>query len=146
MKRLDEIPKKSLFEVPDGYFEELPGVIQARVAIPIAIGTEPEVTWGRLALRYALPVIVLAAAAIFIINREPVRSPEEVIASLESEQLVAYLEETDVNIEDLLEAIPLDGTEVDMLEVDALDNFGFDGFDEGDIDELVDDFDSVQTD
>jgi hypothetical protein len=146
MKRLDEIPKKSLFEVPDGYFEELPGVIQARVAIPIAIGTEPEAAWGRLALRYALPVIALAAAAIFIINREPVRSPEEVIASLESEQLVAYLEETDVNIEDLLEAIPLDGTEVDMLEVDALDNFGFDGFDEGDIDELVDDFDSVQTD
>lgn len=142
MKRLDEIPKKSLFEVPEGYFEKLPGVIQARVAIPTAAG----MAWGRLALRYALPVLVLAAAALFIINREPVRSPEEVIASLESEQLVAYLEETDLNIEDLLESIPLDGSEVDMLEVDALDNFGFDGFDEGNIDELVDEIDSIETD
>ncbi len=143
MKRLDEIPKKSLFEVPEGYFEKLPGVIQARVAIPTAVG----MAWGRLALRYALPVLVLAAAALFIINREPgAEGPEEVIASLESEQLVAYLEETDLNIEDLLESIPLDGTEVDMLEVDALDNFGFDGFDEGNIDELVDEIDSIETD
>lgn len=138
MKRLDEIPKKSLFEAPEGYFEKLPGRIQARIAKP-----EPEVAWGKLVLRYALPVVIIAAAAIFIVNREPVRSPEEVIASLESEQLVAYLEETDLNIDDLLESIPLDGAEVDMLEVDALDDFGFDGFDEGNIEELVDEFDSL---
>jgi hypothetical protein len=146
MKRLDEIPKKSLFEAPEGYFEKLPGRIQAR--IPIAIGTkpEPEVAWGRLVLRYTLPVVIIATAVIFVINREPIRSPEEVIATLESEQLVAYLEETDLNVDDLLDAIPLDGAEVDMLEVDALDDFGFDGFDEGNIEAFVDEFDSLQTD
>lgn len=141
MKRLDEIPKKMLFKVPEGYFETLPGRIQARVSKPEPVPAVMGMAWGRLGLRYALPVLMIAAAAIFVINLEPARSPEEVIASLESEQLVAYLQESDLNIDDLLEAIPLDGSEVDMLEVDALEDFGFD---EANVDELVDEFDSLK--
>src|SRR5262245_47998646 len=136
MKRLDEIPKKSLFEAPEGYFERLPGRIQDRLSKPQAEGAEA--AWGRLALRYALPVVILASAALFVLTREPAGSPEEVIASLETEELVAYLQETDVNIEDLLESIPLDGAEVDVLEADALGDFGLD---DDAVDALVDEFD-----
>lgn len=138
MIRLDDIPKKSLFEAPDGYFEKLPGRIQARIAKP-----EPAPAWGTLALKYALPVLALAAASIFVLTNRPGMTPEEVIAGVESEQLVAYLAETDVNTDDLLEATPLDETEVESLQLDALGDMFFD---DTVVDELgtIEEFDTVQ--
>ena len=38
MKKLEEIPKKEVFKVPEGYFENLPGIIQARVAQQNKVG------------------------------------------------------------------------------------------------------------
>lgn len=135
MKRLDEIPKKVLFEVPEGYFDKLPGRIQARIAKP-----EPAAAWGKLALRYALPVLVLGAAAVFFLTNRPVLSPEQVIASIESEQLVAYLEDSEVNTDDLLDVISLEPAEVESIELDALGDYLID---ESTVDEWVD-YDSVR--
>jgi hypothetical protein len=118
MKRLDEIPKKTLFEVPDGYFEKLPGRIQARVSQP-----EPSPAWGSLALRYALPVVVIGVVAAVLFTRTPEMSPEQVIAGIESEQLVAYLDDLEVNTDDLLDAVPLDAEEIESLELDALGEY-----------------------
>lgn len=115
MIRLDDIPKKSLFEAPEGYFDKLPERIRYRMANP-----EPTPAWGTLALKYALPVLALAAASIFVLTNRGNLSAEEIIAGIESEQLVAYLAETDVNTDDLLEAAPLDATEAESLQLDAL--------------------------
>lgn len=121
MKRLDEIPKKTLFEVPEGYFEKLPGRIQSRISQP-----EPAPAWGRMALRYALPVALIGiAAVVFLVNR-PALSPEEVIAGIESEQLVAYLEDSEINTDELLNGITLDTDELEMLELDALGDMELD--------------------
>lgn len=117
MKRLDEIPKKTLFQVPEGYFEKLPGRIQDRISRPERSLEVPAL--GKLALRYALPVVILGAAALFLVNK-PELSPEEVIASIESEQLVAYLQDSELNTEDLLENVNLDADEIINLEIDAL--------------------------
>jgi hypothetical protein len=136
MKRLDEIPKKVPFEVPEGYFDKLPGRIQARIAKP-----EPEVVWGKFALRYALPVLVMGAAAVFFLTNRPALSPEEVIASIESEQLVAYLGDSEVNTDDILDVISLEPTEVESIELDALGDFQID---ETTADEWVDGYDSVR--
>ena len=51
MKKLEDIPKKEIFDVPDGYFEKLPGKIQARISGSVPF-TEPKVklsTWAGLA-------------------------------------------------------------------------------------------------
>lgn len=136
MKRLDEIPKKSLFEVPEGYFDSLPGRIQARITKP-----EPEVAWGKLTLRYALPALVLAAAALFVITNRPALSPEEVIAGIESEQLVAYLEDAELNTDELLETITLEPGELESIEMDALGDFVMD---ETTAEEWMDGYDSVR--
>ena len=137
MIRLDDIPKKSLFEAPEGYFEKLPGRIQTRIAVP-----EPEPAWGRLALRYALPVVLLAAAAVFVLTNRGTLSPEDLLAQVDSEQLVAYLDETDLNSDDLLEAVPLDEAEAESLEADALGDLVIDDevFDEV---ERMEEFDTV---
>ena len=136
MKRLDEIPKKTLFEAPEGYFEKLPSRIQARIAKP-----EPAAAWGKLALRYAIPVAVLGAAAIFFLTSRPSLSPEEVIASIDSEQLVAYLQDSEVNTDDLLDVIALEPAEVESIEMNALGDFIVDDVT---VDEWVDGYDSVR--
>lgn len=139
MKRLEDIPKKTLFEVPEGYFDKLPGVIQARVA-----SQQPEPAWSgysRMAIRFALPVVVIGAAVVFFLNDRTSVSTEDMLASIESEQLVAYLEETEVNTDDLLEFAPLEAEEVQALEEDA---FGEYVLKEIDLVELENEFDTTR--
>jgi len=56
--RLEDIPKEQLFQVPDNYFDELPGKIQKRII------AQKQKAWYALpvwqgALRYALPAMAL---------------------------------------------------------------------------------------
>ena len=68
MKKLEDIPKKNVFEVPDGYFDRLPGIIQARVS-----QEKPSFVWYSwpVALRYALPVLLMMAVGIFWYTSNP---------------------------------------------------------------------------
>ena len=95
MKKLDEIPKKNIFKVPEGYFEKLPTVIQSRVA------GEAHATagwsWG-LTLKLALPVVVFALAGIFWLRSGPERPPVDVTAELAAiapEDLQRYIDQTE---------------------------------------------------
>jgi hypothetical protein len=119
MKKLEDIPKTNIYEVPEGYFDRLPGIIQSRVAQekPASIWTP---VW-RVSLRYALPVLVIAAAAFWYLAPATNQSPEDILASVESSQLVAYLSDSDVSSEDLLEIAPLDADDAAELEGNAFD-------------------------
>ncbi len=123
MKKLEEIPKKSVFEVPEGYFDRLPGIIQARVA-PIAIGAKREPQWVlyfRFGLKYALPVLFVGVASFFFLNNPQTLSAEELIASVDSAHLVAYLEDSDLNSDDLLEIVPLNQEEAEAIQGSSID-------------------------
>lgn len=127
MKKLEDIPKKDLFEAPEGYFDRLPGVIQARIAEKSSTPSWlPSLRFG---LRYALPALMIAMAAIFYLNRPAMQSTEELIASIDSVDLAAYLDESEVTTEDLLEAIPLDYTEADAIQDETNDEIDADEFD-----------------
>ena len=132
MKRLEDIPKKTLFEVPEGYFEKLPGIIQARVA-----AKEPARAWGTLALRYAMPTVALIAVAVFFWQGPTPSSTEDLLASIDSEQLVAYLQESELNADDLLESIALDPDEINAIEEGAMEDIDMDDVD---IEELESEF------
>lgn len=119
MKKLEDIPKGKVFEVPEGYFDRLPGVIQARV-----VEVKPERAWSpflRYGLKYALPVMAITVAALFYRNDSGTLSTEELIASVDSAALVAYLGETDMSSDDLLEVIPLDNEEADAIQENLMD-------------------------
>ena len=115
MKKLEDIPKKEVFKVPEGYFENLPSIIQSRVA-----GQKKENAFFpgfSLALRYALPVVVLGVIGYFWLGPETQQtSAESILATIETEDLVAYLNETDLTTEELLESVELDANDVDELE------------------------------
>ena len=134
MKKLEDIPKKEVFDVPEGYFEKLSGMIQSRVSKPSAIA-RPIWVYG---LRYALPAVILLAVAIFWFDRPADdRSPEGMLASIQTDELVAYLNDTDVTTDELLEQLHLDGTDASEIESDVYDlNISAD-----DLDTILDDID-----
>lgn len=102
MKKLEDIPKKNIFQVPEGYFDELPGRVQARIP---AGNVNRATSWSwTTALRYALPSLVAVAlfAGWWLKNDAPEEDAEAILASIETEQLAAYLEEYELIGDDLI--------------------------------------------
>lgn len=125
MKKLEDIPKKTIFEVPEGYFDKLPGVIQSRIAEKSPV--REQASYFALSLRYALPAIVLIAASVFVYqtyyNNQP-SDVESILASVDSQDLVDYLDEDEVSIEDILEdvnAAEINPDELNTMELDFSD-------------------------
>jgi hypothetical protein len=109
--KLEDIPKKEIFTAPDGYFDMLPGVIQARVAKQSRF-TRP--VW-QYSLRYALPAVVLVAAGILWYTRQT--SAQDMLAGITTEELVRYLEESEtLSTDELLDTNLLDADDVQSIE------------------------------
>ncbi|MGE0773170.1 MAG: hypothetical protein AB7K37_15780 [Cyclobacteriaceae bacterium] len=140
MRKLDEIEKKSIFEVPEGYFDKLPGMIQSRIE-----ATKPQpvcVPYYRLALRYALPVaaVVFAVLVIFRNGDDLSASPEELLSSVSTEELAIYLTESGVSTEMLLEEVDFD--EADLLELSPGSMLLPDDLGDENLDDLLEEFDT----
>jgi hypothetical protein len=117
MKKLEDIPKKNIFEVPEGYFDRLPGVIQARVA-------KPEVTpwyWSPV-VKFALPLVLVAVGLFWFVNRSN-QSIEQQLAGIQTEQLIAYLEDSDLNVEELTESVTWSDSDLEELEEKVYSSF-----------------------
>jgi hypothetical protein len=115
MRKLEDIPKKQNFEVPDGYFEKLPGIIQSRV-----MQRHKGRSWGfdhRFALRFAVPLVILLMIGVLWYSRSHVdKSVENILASVQTEDLITYLSESDFTTEELLEDVELNSQ--DALEIE----------------------------
>lgn len=115
MKKLEDIPKKIIYQVPDGYFDKLPGVVQARIS-----GKEKKVFdtgWG-LSLKYALPVLLIMAFGIFWLQRDQA-GVEERLSMINEAQIELYLEEADISSEELTESTTWSEEEINALEEDV---------------------------
>lgn len=115
MKKLENIPKKEIFSVPDGYFDTLPGKIQARISKETPAHAQGFVF--RYKLQYVLPVVVLLAAGIYwFAGTNETSDPETLLASVHTEALMAYLSESDLTTEDILETIEFNTADLDAIE------------------------------
>ncbi len=114
MKKLEDIPKKEVFNVPDGYFDKLPGIIQARVTT--SSQSETKAAWS-FTLRYALPTVVLLAIGFFWFNQShKVVDAEQLLSSIQTEDLVAYLSDSDMTTEELLADAQLSDEDANEIE------------------------------
>ncbi len=116
MKKLEDIPKKRAFQAPDGYFDSLPARIRSRID-----AGKPEVRpvfFLRYRLQYALPAILLLAVGLLWFAQPP-DSVAETLATIETEQLVAYLEDTGISTEELLNHLEFSPGEVEEIETEA---------------------------
>jgi hypothetical protein len=119
MKKLEDIPKNNPFSVPDGYFDKLPGVIQAR----IAEGAEKQaLPYFRYALQYALPVIALIIVAVLYFTPKETESYNDILATVSTEQLAAYLADSEITTDDILESGELDEESAEAIEAEVYFN------------------------
>lgn len=120
MKKLDDIPKHNPFSVPDGYFDKLPGVIQARISQPAA--EKQARPYFRYALQYALPVIALIIVAVVYFTPKETESYNDILATVSTEQLAAYLADSDITTDDILEFSELDEESAEAIEAEVYFN------------------------
>lgn len=92
MKKLEDIPKKDIHQVPDGYFDKLPGIIQARLSNE----TPQRNVFASPVWQYAAIAVIVGFVAlgyVFTRNNDPSLTPEELLASIETAELEAYLQD-----------------------------------------------------
>jgi len=119
--KIDDINKKNIHKVPEGYFDQLPQQIQARIAEQNATKKQ---FWLAYNLKYAIPIVLLlVVVAISIFNLSNESSPEELLAEVSTEELILYLEDSDMTTEELIEAIDYESIEIEFdNETDIIDN------------------------
>ncbi len=110
MKKLEDISKENIFKVPDGYFEKLPGIIQARMAKP-----QPRV-WYIPSFKFALPAIAIVIALTVWFTTGQQKSLNDQLNDIQTEQLMAYLEDSNISTDLLAEEISW--SEVDLNELE----------------------------
>jgi len=116
---LESLPKKQVYVVPENYFNELPTIIQTRVVQPEP-SSSPILSWSN-ALRFALPVLTLIMMLVYFgtrINNDDL-NVEAMLDDVPTEELVAFLTESDITTEDLLSLIDINELDLDgMLQED----------------------------
>lgn len=89
MEHNSPLPKRNIFIVPEGYFEQMEGLVKEKVKRPTAATVSP-FTWNRLT-----PIGVVAAIILIGLfirpTSSPTGSPEELLADVSEEQLSLYL-------------------------------------------------------
>jgi hypothetical protein len=114
MGRLDDIPKKNIFSVPESYFDTLPDRLQLRIA---SASTGRTVTPAyQYAVRYAVAVAAVILLAIIFYLRPSSPDTQAVLATMDTASLVEYLEESGIDTDDLLENIEFEAEEVEAIE------------------------------
>jgi hypothetical protein len=114
MKKFEDIPKKDHLGAPDGYFDSLPGRISARIEQAPSVRATPVF---RYALQLAVAFVIIAAVGItwFISTDAP--NAENLLASIETEELINYLAEADnLSSDEFLEEMNLSDEEASALE------------------------------
>jgi hypothetical protein len=124
MGKLEDIPRNQFFKVPEGYFDKLPAQIQSRIATRYA---ETSITPAfRFALQYALPLLLVAAILFYYSISRP--NAESILASVETADLINYLQESGLTTEEFLENIDFNSEELEAIETEVYE-LNFQGMD-----------------
>jgi len=113
--KLDTLDKKEVFKVPEDYFLNLPTIIQARVIKPEK-NEQSLISWS-FGLKYALPVATLIIVAVYLVIGFETKKldVQAILDEVSTEELISYLDESDLSTDELLSMIDLDDFDVDGL-------------------------------
>jgi len=119
MGKLEDIPKRDFFNTPEGYFETLPGRVQARLEGEHRFQRSPVVSFS---LRYALPVVLVVAAAIFwFTSSNKPADVDKMLSAIKTEDLVAYLDESEITTDEVIESGNFSTTDIHEIEGEVYD-------------------------
>ena len=119
--KLESIDKKTIFTVPEGYFEVLPTLIEARVAPTRVARPQRPVSFlfGWVGRTVAFASVVLALLGAWWFNRQ---TTSATLAAVSNQEIITYLEESDMTHQELIETasnagIPLDEALFQRLDI-----------------------------
>lgn len=139
--RLEDIKKQQVFtEPPEGYFDRLPGIIQAQTANkPVR---RPQLYWVRVLrlVPLAAVVVLIALYSGLLDKKESGPGLDELLSEVTTDEIIQYLEDLDLTNEEILEEVDLMAlsSEFEDLQDRLIDNLNIE--DETMI-QLYDDFD-----
>jgi hypothetical protein len=117
--KLEEFPRENMYKVPDGYFDELPGIIQQRVTKKSEssgwreIFLNPDNGW-KAALAVAVIALVMVFSGVFN-NKTYEGSVEDILAEVSLEDLIQYVEYSDISTEEILAELDFSDYEMNYL-------------------------------
>ena len=118
--RLEDIDKRQVFtKPPDGYFEKLPGIIQAKTANKAKTGAK---TYWLTALKLAPVAGLLVFIALYsgVFNsQDSGQGLEDVLSEVSTDDIIWYLEELDITNDEIFEEVDLKAL---SLEIDDMRN------------------------
>ncbi len=140
--RLDNLEKKNIYQVPNGYFDDLPGIIQSKV-----VKKAPFYTTNifKVTTRYALPAICLVLLVVYaglFRTQSEIENYDSLLSSVSDEELLAYLNESDISVEEIIESV---GEEEIALgfDSDAASLIEELTIDDENLDELIEEFEDL---
>ena len=114
--KLEDIKKKNIYTVPDKYFDQLPTRIQSRV------NEKNPVSWlsWNWSLTYKLPAPAIAIVLMVIYfgrtDHYSIQDTDTILAQVSTEDIIAYLEFTDITTDDIIETVDFTDIELDFYE------------------------------
>ena len=108
--KLEDIDKKQPFEAPEGYFKDLPMRIQAKIDGKKSVTVKQRIpAWSLAMASFAL---IFTFVFVFYDNQP---SAEDLLADISEEELMAYLDEIELDEYDIASAFEND---LDILNLD----------------------------
>ncbi len=143
--KLDDLHKKNIYKVPEGYFDELPGRIQQRIQSEKSSSKLIQLPWPSL-VKYALPVAASIAILVAIFVNQGTENPttisyQEMLNEISTEEMLTFLELEDITSYEIIQSVNVESLEEgfenlnnDYLELD-------DAMDEATLDAIMDEYD-----
>ncbi|MES2730169.1 MAG: hypothetical protein V4714_00405 [Bacteroidota bacterium] len=134
--RLDDMEKQNIFSVPDGYFETLPSIIQAK-----AIKPRLELIWfGWRRWSVAFASVALLLMGIWFFTHNQTTTPAQNLAKVSSQEIIDYLKESDITQNELIESESDAGINMDqslLQQLDVSEDTLLENLDTQDVEDLI---------
>jgi len=116
--KLDDIEKNSQpYAVPEGYFEDLPMKIHGRIS------RQKKVSWIKMpAMRLAFAAAAVLAIVMSIVFVNQSVTPEDLLADIPEEELLAYIDMLQIEEGDILAAFEGSVESIDFFDAEEFDD------------------------
>jgi len=117
---LEEINKDVSFHVPDGYFHELPSIIQAKTSAKTRNKLDVSYLFTTIGLKYALPFAAIVIGIFMFWNTHENKQAD--ISSFSNEEILNYLSVYEDDVLDIYASASSNDIDVqfnDFIEVDS---------------------------
>ena len=115
---LEDIKKKNIYSVPDNYFDQLPMRIQARINDKKPVFGF-SLNWS-MVLKVAVPAVAVVLIVFYfgIHSNNSQLSPDQILAQVSTEDLIAYIQTTDITTDEIIEEIDFTGIDLEFYEIE----------------------------